>query len=98
MEVLARGHGDTAEVPGLPPAGSATFPAPEWVLVKPLRVGVGLLEFEVQRGGILSEAVSLVALPGEAAVQEAQQAQRGLAGGVVSRSLRCAVLCWAGAR
>ncbi|GAB4813349.1 hypothetical protein N2152v2_000395 [Parachlorella kessleri] len=69
-------RGDPAEIPG-PPAVS---PPPEWVLVRPLGVGVGLLEFEDQRGGFLSEAVAVVAVPGETAVEEAQQAQRCLAG------------------
>ena len=38
------------------------------------------LQFEAQRGNLLSEAVAAVALPNEAAVAEAQQAQRALAG------------------
>ncbi|GAB4813342.1 hypothetical protein N2152v2_000388 [Parachlorella kessleri] len=79
LEVLARGLGDPGEVLG-PPAESQP---PEWVLVRPLGVAVGLLEFEVQRGGLLSEAVAVVAVPGEAAAEEAQQAQRCLAGGAV---------------
>ena len=58
------------------PAGSA----PEWVAVRPLGARVGLLQFEVQRGGMLSEPAALVALPSRAAVAEAQQAHVALTG------------------
>lgn len=56
-------------------------PLPEWLAVRPLGVRVGLLHFEVQLGSVLSEeAVSVVALRGRGGVEEAQQAQRRLAG------------------
>jgi hypothetical protein len=80
LEIIARGR---VPLPDQASPARPASPAPEWVLVRPLRLGVGLVQFEVQRGGVLSEAVSLVALPSREAVAEAQQAQRELAGGVV---------------
>lgn len=74
--MLGRGQIPAA---ALPPAAAGT-PPPEWVLVRPLGAAVGLLQFEVQRGGMLSAPISVVALPSRAAVAEAQQAQRALAG------------------
>ncbi len=77
LEIVARGKLPSSALPG--PALIARQ-SPEWVVVRPLGTGVGLLEFEVQRGGLLSGAVPTLALPSRAAVEEAQRAQRALAG------------------
>lgn len=55
-------------------------PPLEWVTVRPLRPGVGLLEFEVQRGAMLSAPLAVLGLPSAGAVKEAGLAQRSLAG------------------
>ncbi|GAB4816875.1 hypothetical protein N2152v2_003921 [Parachlorella kessleri] len=72
LEILARGK--------LPHAARRSGRAPEWVLVRPLACSPGLLQFEVQRGGLLSQTVGVAALPTPEAVAEAKRAQRVLAG------------------
>lgn len=60
---------------------TATHDGPlEWVSVRPLSAGIGLLEFEVQRGAMLSPAVPVLAVPSEAAAGEVVRLQRALAG------------------
>jgi hypothetical protein len=76
LEILASGQLPHSATPALPAGRSL-----EWVLVRPAAHGVGLLQFDMQRGGMLSAPASLLALPSLAAVKEARQAQRALAGG-----------------
>ncbi len=74
MEVLAQGclpAGVQLHSPGRPV---------EWVLVRPLRAGVGLLQFEVQRGAVLSAPLPVLGLPSWRAVHEAALAQEAMAG------------------
>jgi hypothetical protein len=65
---------------GTLPEPLASRSTSEWALVRPLQPGVGLLEFEVQRGALLSNAVSVAVLPSRAATREAQLAGLALAG------------------
>ena len=64
--------------------------------MRPLAFSPGLLHFEVQRGGLLSQAVGVAALPTLEAVVEAKQAHRALAGVFGGAGLREMVVAGCG--